>query len=447
MQYPLKEVLLEVTKRCNLKCLHCASSCEESVQEKELGLDEWVEVIKALARYGVEKVIFSGGEPTLVEGLSKLVLAVRENCLEYGLITNGFELKNQLLRDLGAYPPFGVGVSLDGIKATHNELRCHEKSWQQAVRTILDLKDAGIRVCAITTLSKKNVGELGRVAHLLEALEVPCWQVQLAMPAGRWANREDLMLSQEEFRQVCRQLVSFRRKIPKMQIEAADCFGMANAGYIRSKGWNGCQAGLTSMAIDSSGRIMPCLSLRGHFCGSIYDGILNVWEDSAGFDFNRKFRPEKVEGQCAACKMLAVCRGGCASQSVSTRGHFHDSPYCYHYRWQRFDSPETALPAGPSPEPVMPGGLMPDMIPASPTDHRSPASGIIKYGLPEDRSPASPGVPVVPGHSKRIPPESSDQGGIVKYGLPEKHVLPEKDSRPEKKPHSPWGPKFPLYKG
>src|SRR3989344_8350679 len=120
-----------------------------------------------------------------------------------------------------------------------------------------------------------------------------------------------------------------------MQIEAADCFGMAGAGIIRTEDWNGCGAGISAMAIDATGRIMPCLSLQGHYCGHITDGIDVVWENSTGFDFNRNFIPLEIPsgdenpnwyltGKCGRCELLAKCRGGCASPAYFTFGHFHD---------------------------------------------------------------------------------------------------------------------------
>lgn len=71
MPYKLKDVLIELTKKCNLNCLHCTSSCSGAMPERELSVKEWVLVIDALARMDTKKVVFSRGEPTLVSGLGE----------------------------------------------------------------------------------------------------------------------------------------------------------------------------------------------------------------------------------------------------------------------------------------------------------------------------------------------------------------------------------------
>ena len=425
MPYELKDVLIELTKRCNLSCLHCGSSCDGVAPEKELDSREWIMVIDALARMNVKKIIFSGGEPTLLAALPRLISAAHHGGLKYGLITNGFSMDDRLVRAMQNYPPFGVGVSVDGPGDVHNGIRRHERSWQHATQTILQLQDAGVRVCAVTTLSEMNLSSLARLADLLgESLKVDCWQLQLAMPAGRMRSQKNLLIDEADFKKICSDILAFKRRYPKMQIEAADCFGMAQAGTIRTEAWSGCGAGISGMAIDATGRIMPCLSLRGHYCGRVTDGVDVVWKNSAGFDFNRKFDPNKVPGRgkeyeysvagkCGRCDLLVSCRGGCASQSYFTHGHFHDSPFCYYRSFSQLSrlsgkkDESHHPPAGgilDEPSQVLYKYGLPESSPNSGTF--DPGEIIIKYGLPEDMRPP------------RWPERPRPAVTLYKYGLP-----------------------------
>lgn len=408
MEHKLQDALIELTKRCNLRCSHCGSSCEAEAPEpdKELSAADWVKVVKELAGMGVEKVIFSGGEPTLVPGLEAVIANAHVLGLKYGLITNGLAMSEELIACLKKFPPFGVGVSLDGANSVHNAIRNNDQSWSRAIQTIMRLQDEGIRVCAVTTLSGMNLPGFSRLAYLMgRVLEIECWQLQLALPAGRMGEQKHLLLSQRDFKRVCSLIRAFKGNYPEIQVEAADCFGMAEPGVIRTQAWSGCGAGLTTMGIDSTGRIMPCLSLRDHFCGHVRDGIRNVWEKSAGFDFNRQFDPAKVSpggaghlNQCAACDLLPACRGGCASQSFFTNGRFHDAPYCYQRSFRREI-------------------MIDELVKRSAA---TPPAGILKYGLPDDAAPATPVMPPVEPGS--FFPE--DPGPVIKYGLPE-------DTRPD----------------
>jgi radical SAM protein with 4Fe4S-binding SPASM domain len=126
-------------------------------------------------------------------------------------------------------------------------------------------------------------------------------------------------------------IARLRREYPNMRIEAADCFTFAPAGLIRDEDWCGCQAGITSIGIDASGNVMPCLAMRAAaICGNVKETPLKeIWKNSPELDFNRRFNPGSVSGECRDCQILDYCRGGCGSFSLSYYGHFHEAPFCY----------------------------------------------------------------------------------------------------------------------
>ena len=134
------------------------------------------------------------------------------------------------------------------------------------------------------------------------------------------------------FKKLCAQVRAFRGMYPDLNIQAADCFGVAPANSIRTHDWKGCGAGIASMGIDSFGNVMPCLSLRSELrCGNTKEKtIKEIWETSSGFDFNRHFKKEDVKCDCSLCNNLNLCRGGCASLSYSYHNRFHDTPFCYY---------------------------------------------------------------------------------------------------------------------
>jgi radical SAM protein with 4Fe4S-binding SPASM domain len=331
MEYQLREVVVELTKQCNLNCLHCGSACPNSKPPGELTSFEWENLIRQLKMLGTSKIVFSGGEPTLKDGFENIIAFARNSGLKFGIITNGFEISKSLTKTIADNKPFAVGVSIDGLKKTHNLIRRNNESWQRAFRTISNLQELGVQVCVVSTISKLNHRELPRLAELLYLAEIDSWQLQLAMPSGRMRSQQDKLISEQNFRAVCECVVSFRKIYPSLNIQAADCFGLAPVGSIRSEEWQGCSAGIASVGIDSLGNVLPCLSLQSVIqCGNVRDkGLKNIWETSEGFDFNRKFSAESVSGKCRDCESLSFCRGGCASQSFSYYQIFHQSPFCF----------------------------------------------------------------------------------------------------------------------
>jgi radical SAM protein with 4Fe4S-binding SPASM domain len=329
----LREVIIELTKQCNLNCRHCGSGCTASENLDELSLIDWKRVVLQLYEMGVEKIVYSGGEPTLKPGFEELLVFTSALEIKTGFISNGFEpFGEDLQATLRGFPFFAVGLSIDGLKDTHNTIRGNSKSWSGLMRNIDLLQSLGKQICIITTLHIGNYAELPKLANLLEMMEIDSWQIQLAIPTGRMKEHEDLLIDEKDFRIICNMIVSLRNSFPALNIQAADCFGLAPQNSLRSNDWSCCTAGISSMAIDSHGNILPCLSMQGFpSCANIRDRtIAQIWRNADYFTFNRHFKRSDVHGLCAACKMLDSCRGGCNSLSFAYTQQLHNAPFCFY---------------------------------------------------------------------------------------------------------------------
>ena len=63
--------------------------------------------------------------------------------------------------------------------------------------------------------------------------------------------------------------------------------------------------------------------------GNIRDSSLTeIWNNPDGFAYNRKFTRDSAAGACHDCRYLPLCRGGCATTSISATGQRADNPYC-----------------------------------------------------------------------------------------------------------------------
>jgi len=330
--YKLREVVIEMTTQCNLNCIHCGSGCGHQADIGELSTEEWESVLFQLSELGAEKVVFSGGEPTLKAGFERVLLLAGKLGVKVGFISNGLFPFSELLREaMCVSNPFAVGLSIDGLKETHNMVRRNKKSWQGLMQNVSLLQKLNIQICVVTTLHKLNYRELPRLANFLNLAEIDSWQLQLAMPAGRMMEQSKLLITEEDFKDICNEVLLLKSQFPGMNIQSADCFGLAPENSIRSDCWTGCTAGISSMGIDACGSIMLCLSLQSFKRHeNIRDKpISEIWETSDTFDFNRKFSKSDVQGNCKECEFLGECRGGCASQSFSYYGYFHSSPFCF----------------------------------------------------------------------------------------------------------------------
>jgi radical SAM protein with 4Fe4S-binding SPASM domain len=98
------------------------------------------------------------------------------------------------------------------------------------------------------------------------------------------------------------------------------------------KGWHGCQAGITTLGIQSNGNILGCLALGDNFVeGNIRTRPLDdIWYDDSSFSYARHVKRSDIGNDCRNCAYSSLCRGGCSSVSYAMTGTLHQDPYCLH---------------------------------------------------------------------------------------------------------------------
>src|SRR5208337_2721697 len=90
----IHDLRVSITDRCNYKCVYCRTG-EVGAQYPELGIDEYLRLIRVFVSLGITKVRLTGGEPLLRRGLVELVeelSAMRtfeSQPLDLALTTNG----------------------------------------------------------------------------------------------------------------------------------------------------------------------------------------------------------------------------------------------------------------------------------------------------------------------------------------------------------------------
>ena len=111
---------IAVNEKCNLRCIYCMP--EEGIPfQKEnylLKTDEIHRLIKIVARLGVTKIRFTGGEPLIHKDIFKLIdsASSTEGIKSVHLTTNGLQLESKI-RDLVKFGLSGVNISLDTLKS------------------------------------------------------------------------------------------------------------------------------------------------------------------------------------------------------------------------------------------------------------------------------------------------------------------------------------------
>ena len=166
-------VVWNVTRRRNLKCVHCYAHAREAAAEKELTTAEGKAVLDDLADFGVPVILFSGGEPLARKDLPELAEYAVQKGMRAVISTNGTLITPETARRLKDIGLSYIGISLDGMEAINDRFRGVKGAFRSALDGIRNSQAAGIKVGLRFTVNKFNVGEIPAIFDLLEEMDIP----------------------------------------------------------------------------------------------------------------------------------------------------------------------------------------------------------------------------------------------------------------------------------
>ena len=216
-------VSLDITYKCNYRCLHCYNSSGSHNFSTELTDKQIISVISYLAEMAPRSFCLCGGEPMMRKEL--LYKAIRAYKLgnpdnSCNMVSNGYYINPATAQELKEAGIDSVQISLDGATpVTHNWLRSNEFAYDRAINAIKCLHEAGISVSVACTPTKRNISEISELMALCEQLGVVLFRMQPIMNLGRGRNIQDEFLSSSQYIALSRKLSSYKSE---MQIEWGD---------------------------------------------------------------------------------------------------------------------------------------------------------------------------------------------------------------------------------
>ena len=313
--HPIIWVEIEVTRRCQLQCLHCGSSCSiDSPYAEELDMDTILKVFTRVKQAYPDKkikVAITGGEALVRKDIFKLMARISEMGFPMSLVTNGMAVDEEKAKYLAAAGVTGVSVSVDGLKDNHNWLRNNPNSFDKAIEALKIFQDSGyFYVEPITTVNKRNLVELEALDELFIGMKLPSWRLGKTFPIGRANDYPELFLDAKELRTML-DFVKARHRDKKRPMKVTFCEeGYLGNDYemeVRDYFFR-CPAGVTVLTILGDGSITGCAAASMEYIqGNIKtDDVVDVWENR--FEVFRK-RDWMKKGKCAECKVYDYCRG------------------------------------------------------------------------------------------------------------------------------------------
>ena len=166
-------VVWNVTRACNLKCVHCYAHAVGKSKENELTTKQAMGAIEDLAQFGAPVILFSGGEPLIRSDLIDLAHYAVDKGMRAVISTNGTLITKDKAKALKKIGLSYVGVSLDGMAEVNDQFRGYKGAFQEAMRGIRNCRDEGLKVGLRFTINRLNKDEVGPVFDLLEDEDIP----------------------------------------------------------------------------------------------------------------------------------------------------------------------------------------------------------------------------------------------------------------------------------
>jgi radical SAM protein with 4Fe4S-binding SPASM domain len=396
-------IFWEMTKGCNLRCIHCRATATELSSPSDLDTRTALGIIDQIAAVADPILVLSGGEPLFRSDIFQLARYATDKGLRVALATNGTLVTREVARMIVDAGVRRVSISLDGADAmTHDTFRGIPGAFDAAVYGLRNLKALGMSVQINMTIARHNARQLPQVLELARNLGADALHTFLLVPVGCGVDiADEQMVAPEEYEEMLNwfydrsleggielkatcaphyfRVVRQRRAAEHRSAEAAarahtappeaKAIGPVDMTMPGSTGISfqpqpgrdpagqhtghpggmnamtkGCLAGTGVCFISHEGEVYPCGYLPALAGDLRQQSFADIWQNSRVFHELRD--TGNLKGKCGCCEFRNVCMG-CRARAFAATGDFlSEEPFCIYQ--PRMTDPKTKTEETPA---------------------------------------------------------------------------------------------------
>lgn len=344
-------VVWNVTRTCNLNCIHCYARATKDKNDMELSSEQGLSLIDDLASYGVPVILFSGGEPLMRPDLVELAHHAVKSGMRAVISTNGTLITREKSNDLKEIGLSYVGISLDGMEAINDRFRGRKGAFQDALKGIKNCQEAGLKVGLRFTINRINANEIDDIFDLLEEYNIPRVCFYHLVYSGRGSDLVEEDLDHIETRKAVDLIIDRTKDLhdrnKPVEVLTVDNHADGPYLYLRMLRENNPRAEevlelLKMNEGNNSGKGFGCVNWDGsvyadqfwrHYSfGNILDRPFStIWSDlSNPLMAKLKEKKKHVKGRCRKCRWLDICGGNFRVRAEAvTNDIWAPDPACY----------------------------------------------------------------------------------------------------------------------
>jgi radical SAM protein with 4Fe4S-binding SPASM domain len=382
-------IFWELTKGCNLRCIHCRASATELSSPSDLSTQAARDIIDEVAAVSTPILVLSGGEPLFRSDIFQLARYATDKGLRVALATNGTLVTKDIARMIVDSGVRRVAISLDGADArTHDTFRGIPGAFDAAIYGFRNLKNLDMSVQINTTIARHNAHQLPEVLELAKFLGADALHTFLLVPVGCGVDiAAEQMVPTEEYEEMLnwfydrsleggielkatcaphyfrvvrqRRVADHRSATAAAQtaqslVEAAQDspnIGPTEIAMPGSTGielkphgvgrpvghpgthpsdmnamTKGCLAGTAVCFISHQGDVYPCGYLPALAGDLKKQSFADIWDKSVVF--NQLRDTNNLKGKCGCCEFRNICMGCRARAFAATGNYLDEEPFC-----------------------------------------------------------------------------------------------------------------------
>jgi AdoMet-dependent heme synthase len=337
----LRLVAWEITRNCNLNCVHCRAAATRGPYSGELDTDACLRLLDQIAETGQPIVILTGGEPLLRDDIFQVARYGTDKGLRMVMAPNGTLITPAVAQKMSAAGIQRISISLDGAdRASHDRFRGVDGAYDGAMQGVEHARKAGIEFQINTTITKANLAQIPKIQQLAVDLGAVAHHIFLLVPTGRGKYIVDQEISAEEYEDTLNWFYDQREKTPlQLKATCAPHYYRILRQRAREEGktvtfdshgldavTRGCLGGTGFCFISHRGIVQPCGFLHVNSGDVTRTSFSEIWKHSKVFNNLRNF--DELTGKCGACEYKRVC-GGCRARAFEATGDYMaEEPLC-----------------------------------------------------------------------------------------------------------------------
>ncbi|MCL2011674.1 MAG: radical SAM protein [Cystobacterineae bacterium] len=346
MEFHPKWVAWEMTRRCNLRCVHCRSSSEAEVcGHPDFDTQTALRVVDNICAFSSPVLVLSGGEPLLREDIFEIAHYGTQKGLRMCMATNGTLVTDVICERMLASGICMVSLSLDGASAqVHDDFRAQKGAFEGTLNAARLFRQHGIPFLINSSFTKRNQEEVAKTYALAKEVGAKAWYMFMVVPTGRGEEMLSELISPADYELLLEWHAHMEKeeeallvrptcaphyyRLTLQQAKAAGEKYKRRSLAFSTGGSKGCLAGQLICFISVDGEVFPC-SYFPVSAGNIFrQGFEEIWKEGAVFQELRDFA--RLKGRCGSCEYVNVC-GGCRARALSMTGDYMaEEPFCNH---------------------------------------------------------------------------------------------------------------------